>query len=448
MRWASAAVPVALVLLMSVLLTACDTDVETPVAATTAALNVTPAVTIAPTIPTSTGPGNLASDIRVGLMGSFTGPGGSASLALKRGAQMAVDDLNKEGGVNGRKIALIERDDKGNPADGLTNVKDLIEKEKVVAVFGTASTPVGLAQAPVVQKSKVPWLIPLASGTEITHEPGSPSYIFRVAMIDSAQSKLMVDFATAHYKSIGLIYDDSAYGSLGRDDLEAQLKAANLTPVLVEPYKAASTPDDFKPLLAKLKEAAPDVVINWGMGTAAGNLKKAMKDAKEDLPMIGPWNLAQPEFHATANGLEAGTLVVDRFLYTAMRYPGNYGFIPHTLSSDGDPCDVLVANTRAIVPGAVIAIRPVGVLMMEDEAGGDEKIIAVPTSKLTQRYDKIRTYSDLPDITLQQIQHFFEHYKDLEPGKWVKVLRWGGAEDAQRLIVEGIERAKAKTKKA
>ena len=141
---------------------------------------------------------------------------------------------------------------------------------------------------------------------------------------------------------------------------------------------------------------------------------------------------------------EAGTLVVDRFLYTAMRYPGNYGFIPHTLSGDGDPCDVLVANTRAIVPGAVMSVRPVGVLLMEDEAGGDEKIIAVPSSKLTQRYDKVRTYSDLPDITLQQIQHFFEHYKDLEPGKWVKVLRWGGAEDAHRLILEGIERAKKK----
>ncbi len=139
---------------------------------------------------------------------------------------------------------------------------------------------------------------------------------------------------------------------------------------------------------------------------------------------------------------ESGALMVDRFLYTAMRYPGNYGFIPHTLSSDGDPCDVLVANTRAIFPGAVIAVRPVGVLMMEDEAGGDEKIIAVPTSKLTQRYDKVANYSDLPEITLQQIQHFFEHYKDLEPKKWVKVIGWGGAEDAQRLILEGIARAK------
>jgi len=140
----------------------------------------------------------------------------------------------------------------------------------------------------------------------------------------------------------------------------------------------------------------------------------------------------------------AGTLVVDRFLYTSMRYPGNYGFIPHTLSDDGDPCDVIVANTRAIVPGAVIAVRPVGVLFMEDEAGGDEKILAVPTSKLTKRYDRIQNYDDIPAITLEQIQHFFEHYKDLEPNKWVKIVRWGNAEEAQKLILEGIERAKKK----
>ncbi|TAK30908.1 MAG: inorganic diphosphatase [Myxococcaceae bacterium] len=141
---------------------------------------------------------------------------------------------------------------------------------------------------------------------------------------------------------------------------------------------------------------------------------------------------------------EAGALVVDRFLYTSMRYPGNYGFIPHTLSGDGDPCDVIVANTRAIVPGAIMSVRPVGVLLMEDEAGGDEKIVAVPSSKVSKRYDGVRSYTDLPQITLDQIQHFFEHYKDLEPGKWVKVLRWGDAEEARRLILEGIARAAAR----
>ena len=136
----------------------------------------------------------------------------------------------------------------------------------------------------------------------------------------------------------------------------------------------------------------------------------------------------------------SGTLFVDRFLYTPMRYPGNYGFVPHTLSADGDPVDVLVCNTRAIAPGAVIPCRPVGVLLMEDDGGGDEKIIAVPSSRTTQRYDKIQTYTDLPSITIEQIQHFFEHYKDLEPEKWVKIKEWGHADTARRMIVEAIDR--------
>ena len=139
----------------------------------------------------------------------------------------------------------------------------------------------------------------------------------------------------------------------------------------------------------------------------------------------------------------SGTLFVDRFLHTPMRYPGNYGFIPHTLSEDGDPIDVLVCNTRAIAPGAVMACRPVGVLVMEDDGGGDEKILAVPSVKLTQRYASIQNYSDLPKITIEQIQHFFEHYKDLEPNKWVRIGHWGDAAEACKLILEAIERAKA-----
>jgi inorganic pyrophosphatase len=138
----------------------------------------------------------------------------------------------------------------------------------------------------------------------------------------------------------------------------------------------------------------------------------------------------------------SGILVVDRFLYTSMRYPGNYGFIPHTLSSDGDPVDVLVVNTRAITPGAMMSVRPVGVLVMEDEAGGDEKIVAVPSTRLTRRYENVKSYKDLPEITIEQVRHFFEHYKDLEPGKWVKVVKWGDADEACRLIVEGMERNK------
>ena len=137
----------------------------------------------------------------------------------------------------------------------------------------------------------------------------------------------------------------------------------------------------------------------------------------------------------------SGAMFVDRFLYTSMRYPCNYGFVPHTLCGDGDPIDVLVVGQRALVPGSVIRARPVGVLMMEDEAGIDEKIVAVPHEKLTPYYDNIKNYTDLPQVMQDRIPHFFEHYKDLEPNKWVKVLGWEDRETAERLISESIKRA-------
>jgi inorganic pyrophosphatase len=139
----------------------------------------------------------------------------------------------------------------------------------------------------------------------------------------------------------------------------------------------------------------------------------------------------------------SGALMVDRFLYTSMRYPGNYGFIPHTLSLDGDPCDVVVVNTRALFPGSVISCRIVGVLLMEDESGGDEKLIGVPSAWLTKRYENVHECTDLPQITLQQIEHFFANYKALEPNKWVKIIRWGDAEEARSMVLAGVERAKA-----
>ena len=141
---------------------------------------------------------------------------------------------------------------------------------------------------------------------------------------------------------------------------------------------------------------------------------------------------------------DAGTLVVDRFLYTSMRYPGNYGFMPHTLSGDGDPLDVLIANQRGIVPGAIVAVRPIGVFRMQDEAGVDEKVLALPVSRLTRRYDQVQDYTQLPEITIKQIEHFFEHYKDLEERKWVKALGWGNVVVAKDVILESIERAKTK----
>jgi len=137
---------------------------------------------------------------------------------------------------------------------------------------------------------------------------------------------------------------------------------------------------------------------------------------------------------------ESGALFVDRILSVAMYYPAHYGFIPKTISGDGDPADVLVITDAPIMPGVVIAARPIGVLLMEDEAGQDEKILAVPTTKISPSCTHIKSYKDLPQITLDKIKHFFERYKDLEQGKWVKVVGWEGAEKAKSLISEAIVR--------
>ena len=139
---------------------------------------------------------------------------------------------------------------------------------------------------------------------------------------------------------------------------------------------------------------------------------------------------------------DSGAMMVDRFLHTSMSYPGNYGFIPHTLSGDGDPVDILAVGRTPVMPGAIMPIRPVGVLMMEDEAGMDEKIIGVAAPQVHPFHNNIQDYTDLPEIARMQVEHFFEHYKDLEKGKWVKTVRWGDKNEAHKMILQGIERAK------
>ncbi|HZP85496.1 MAG TPA: inorganic diphosphatase [Burkholderiales bacterium] len=144
---------------------------------------------------------------------------------------------------------------------------------------------------------------------------------------------------------------------------------------------------------------------------------------------------------------DTGAMFVDRFLSTAMFYPCNYGYVPHTISGDGDPLDALVISPVAVISGAVVRCRPIGMLKMEDEAGNDTKLLAVPVDKLSNLYRDITNPRDLPEATLSQITHFFAHYKDLEPGKWVKVLGWVGPEEAKKEILDGVARYKSAKKK-
>jgi inorganic pyrophosphatase len=142
-----------------------------------------------------------------------------------------------------------------------------------------------------------------------------------------------------------------------------------------------------------------------------------------------------------------GAVFVDRFMSTSMHYPCNYGYIPQTLSDDGDPCDVLVVSPVPLVTGVVVRCRPIGMLRMDDEAGGDAKILAVPIDSLTSIYREVRSPRDLPALVSQQIAHFFEHYKDLEPGKWVKLAGWVEADDARQEIVASAKRYAAAARK-
>ena len=135
---------------------------------------------------------------------------------------------------------------------------------------------------------------------------------------------------------------------------------------------------------------------------------------------------------------ESGAIFVDRFMGTAMHYPCNYGYVPNTIADDGDPCDVLVITPFPLIPGVVVRCRAIGVLKMTDEAGGDAKVLAVPVDKILPIYKHWQKPEDMNELRLRQIQHFFEHYKDLEEGKWVKVDGWGGPSDAKDEIMNGI----------
>jgi len=141
---------------------------------------------------------------------------------------------------------------------------------------------------------------------------------------------------------------------------------------------------------------------------------------------------------------ESGAVFVDRFIATPMYYPCNYGFIPHTLSDDGDPADVLVISEFPIISGAVISVKPIGVLIMEDEKGMDEKILAVPSKKLNSQFENVEEYNQISDTLINKIKHFFEHYKDLEKGKWVKIVGFENSKKAKQLINEAFQRANSK----
>ncbi|MEI6044047.1 MAG: ABC transporter substrate-binding protein [Chloroflexota bacterium] len=251
-------------------------------------------------------------DIRIGLMGPLTGASQALGTAIDRGVILAIEETNAAGGINGRKIAIIKRDDKADPETGLNNVQDLMDKEKVLALIGTGNTGVGSKQAPLVNQAKVPWIIPIATGTLITHDATStPNYIFRVSMQDDQQVAFVTSYLVDKLKApkIAVLYDYSEESLLGKDNLVKALSEKRVKPMMVEGFKTNDTAEDFKLLLTKVKQAGADAMVIWSQGADAANIRKANKEVGLDIPTIGSWNLSMPPFPANAKGLEEGTLV-------------------------------------------------------------------------------------------------------------------------------------------
>ena len=305
-----------LAMVMLLVLAACGDATSTAPAATTTASAATTAAAgntstdlgkdICPNPGTTTWTG----EVKIGLMGPFTGPSASLGLAIQRGATIAIEEINACGGINGKKLIAVERDDQAKADIGKVNVEELTGSKDIAGLVGTANTAVGVVQAPVVNQAKVPWVITVTTGTKVTQDTTStPSYLFRVSMVDSEQTPFVAETVLSKYKKVALINDDSSYGQLGKDDVLKVFTAKGVTPLLVEPYKVGGTADDMKPMLNKVKASGAEVIISWGLGAENANIRKAMKDLNIDLPVYGSWGLSMPVYQTNAGGLEEGTVV-------------------------------------------------------------------------------------------------------------------------------------------
>jgi branched-chain amino acid transport system substrate-binding protein len=246
--------------------------------------------------------------IKIGVTAALSGPSGSLGQAVKQGVELKVDEINAKGGILGRQIQLVYRDHEAIPDKGVTNIRELIEREKVTAIVGETSSGVALAEAPIVNQAGVPWVVTVSTGTKVTE--GSKS-IYRVSLIDSHQTAFAFEAAKAKYSKIAILSDTSGYGQGGRTDLLAAMEKAGIKPVADETYKVGDT--DMTPQISKVKASGADVIINWGLGAEAAQIRRAMKQVGLDIPMIGSWGLSMPNYPKLAGPLADGTLVVQAF---------------------------------------------------------------------------------------------------------------------------------------
>lgn len=261
----------------------------------------------------SGGGGDSDKPIVIGVSAALSGASGSLGQAVKQGVELKVDEINAKGGIFGkRKVKLVFRDHEAVPDKGVTNIRELIEREKVVALVGETSSGVALAEAPIVNAAGIPWVITVSTGTKVTQQP-APSSVFRVSLVDKDQTAVAFEAARKTYKRIALMSDTSGYGQGGHTDLLAAMSAAGVKPVADETYKVGDT--DMTPQVSRIKAAGADVIINWGLGAEAAQIRRAMQAVGLNIPMIGSWGLAQPNYPRLAGPLANGTLVVEAFSF-------------------------------------------------------------------------------------------------------------------------------------
>ncbi len=257
--------------------------------------------------------GDSSKPIVIGVTGAFSGASGSLGDAVKQGVELKVDEINGDGGLlKGRKIKLVFRDHEANPDKGVTNIRELIEREQVVAIVGETNSGVAAAEAPVVNQAGVPWVITVSTGTKVTQQP-APNSIVRVSLVDKDQTAFAFGAAQKKYKKIALMSDTSGYGQGGHTDLIAAMNGANVKPVADETYKVGDT--DMTPQVSRIKASGADAIINWGLGAEAAQIRRAMQQVKLDIPVIGSWGLSQPNYPKLAGALANGTQVVEAFSF-------------------------------------------------------------------------------------------------------------------------------------
>lgn len=261
------------------------------------------------------GDGALAGEpIRIGFTGVLTGPSASAGQGLLEGLRLHIDKINANGGLlDGRKIELVERDHGANPDTAVANVRELIEQENVVALIGESTTGPLLATAQIVNEAGVPWVIAGATGTAATQQ-ADPNYLFRVSLVDNEQTAFAAEEALKRGKNIALMTDTSGLGQEGRKDLTAALQTLGVTPVADETFNVGDT--DMTAQLARVRDAGADVIIFWGVGPEAAQIRRGMDSLQMlDIPMLANWGLGMPNYPELAGELADGTLVIQAYSF-------------------------------------------------------------------------------------------------------------------------------------